>query len=50
MGKKGNGKAQKKKLTKKEKKQLNHLKVIQGGKSRGNDIPEANHNNQDKAA
>ena len=33
MGKKAHGKESKKKLTKKEKKQLNHLKLIQGGKS-----------------
>ena len=32
MGKKGNGKAMKKKMTKKEKKQQNHLRLIQGHK------------------
>ncbi len=32
MGKKGHGKAEKKKLTKKEKKKQNHLKLIHGKK------------------
>lgn len=32
MGKKGHGKAEKKKLTKKEKKKQNHLKLVQGKK------------------
>ncbi len=32
MGKKGHGKAQKKKLTKKEKKAINHLKLVQNRK------------------
>lgn len=32
MGKKGHGKGDKKKLTKKEKKQQNHLRLIQGKK------------------
>ena len=32
MGKKGNQKESKKKMTKKEKKQANHLKLIQGKK------------------
>jgi hypothetical protein len=32
MGKKGNGKVMKKKMTKKEKKQQNHLRLIQGQK------------------
>ncbi len=35
MGKKNHAKAQKKKLTKKEKKQQNHLKLVQGGKGSG---------------
>ncbi|MCP4915271.1 MAG: hypothetical protein GY909_19275 [Oligoflexia bacterium] len=35
MGKKGHGKDKKKKLTKKEKKQMNHLKLIQGKKDDG---------------
>lgn len=47
MGKKSHGKAQKKKLTKKEKKQQNHLKLIQGGKGKGgeNQNQEWNPNN-----
>ncbi len=38
MGKKGNNKESKKKMTKKEKKQLNHLKLVQGKK--GSDTKE----------
>lgn len=38
MGKKGHGKAQKKKLTKKEQKRLNHLKVINGQKDRNEEF------------
>jgi hypothetical protein len=39
MGKKGNDKAGKKKMTKKEKKQASHLKLVQGkgGGSKSND-------------
>ncbi len=35
MGKKNHAKSQKKKLTKKEKKQLNHLKLVKGKKDNG---------------
>jgi hypothetical protein len=48
MGKKGNGKVAKKKLTKKEKKQQSHLKLIQGKK--GQDTTPVAHDSNKKAA
>ena len=48
MGKKGNSKDQKKKLTKKEIKQMNHLKLIQGGKNKSSDEVIQNDNVQYK--
>lgn len=48
MGKKGHGKDNKKKLTKKEKKAMNHLKLVQGKKSK--DVPVATTDQKKKAA
>ena len=45
MGKKGHGKAQKQKLTKKEKKKQNHLRLVQGKK--GNASPGEDWNKKD---
>lgn len=46
MGKKGNDKQGKKKLTKKEKKQASHLKLVQG-KGGGAAKPSEHHQGQD---
>lgn len=46
MGKKNHKKDGKKKLTKKEKKQMNHLKLIQGKK--GHDVPGDNHHQNEQ--
>ena len=48
MGKKGNSTDSKKKLTKKEKKQANHLKLIQGKK--GKDPVASNSKEENKKA
>jgi hypothetical protein len=48
MGKKDHGKAQKQKLTKKEKKQQAHLKLIQGGRSGSDSNTEDYHNKNDQ--
>ena len=47
MGKKGHSKESKKKLTKKEKKQQNHLKLVHGNKT-GNASSAGDWNQQDK--
>jgi hypothetical protein len=50
MGKKGNSKESKKKLTKKEKKQQNHLKLVKGKGGGESATTEWNKNDQKKSA
>ncbi len=47
MGKKGNNKESKKKMTKKEKKAANHLQLIQGKKGQSNPGEDWKKNNDD---